>query len=528
MNGAEFGRYRLQSMLGVGAMGEVYRAYDTATRRVVAVKVLPPHLLRDMTFQQRFRREAEIAAGLNDPHVVPIHNFGEINGRLYVDMRLIEGLDLEKILKRGPMSQARAVSIVEQVGSALDTAHRAGLVHRDVKPSNILVTQRDFAYLIDFGIARSMGQAGMTAPNNAIGTMPYMAPECFDRDGMDPRRDVYALACVLHECLTGTRAFTGANTEQLILAIVNSPPPRPSTLSRAVSPAFDAVIARGLAKNPDHRYRSAAELVAAAHAALNAAGGRYFPPPAPPNPPAPVPAPPRPSFWRRHRVGVSAVALTTITAVAVAGLVGYDATMSPRVVDVDIDDVLVRASDLEAILGEDEMVVTARWMHVASWDNPPARVSPESCYEISEVSGADSLVADEFLDMRGERVFAKERVGTEADVATSVVQVVYRLDTSDSAAHLLEQITAEWDECRDRPVEAIYEYGPSEVYDFSGLRAGGDSVSVAFGNDKYNVDCRRTTAVKVNYLVETRVCTNNSGDQSDVISQRILERIPAS
>jgi serine/threonine protein kinase len=151
-----FGHYQLQELLGRGGMGEVYRAYDTNTDRIVALKVLPPHLADDSTFQQRFRRESQAAAGLNEPHVVPIHGFGEIDGRLYLDMRLIEGRDLGTIVKQSdkPPGAAFAVNVVEQVAAALDAAHEAGLIHRDVKPSNILITDQDFVYLIDFGLVR--------------------------------------------------------------------------------------------------------------------------------------------------------------------------------------------------------------------------------------------------------------------------------------------------------------------------------------------------------------------------------------
>src|SRR5882757_6261186 len=141
-------------------MGEVYRAYDTNTDRVVALKLLPPHMAADELFQQRFRRESQAAATLNDPHVVPIHGFGEIDGRLYLDMRLIEGRNLRKILAESyqPLEPAFAASVVEQVALALDAAHQADLIHRDIKPSNILVTDRDFVYLIDIGLARTAGE----------------------------------------------------------------------------------------------------------------------------------------------------------------------------------------------------------------------------------------------------------------------------------------------------------------------------------------------------------------------------------
>jgi serine/threonine protein kinase len=187
VEGTPFGRYRLLTLLGRGGMGEVWRAYDTETSRIVAVKVLPAQLIDDNLFQERFRREARVAAGLSNPHVVPIHHFGEIDGKLYVDMRLIEGRDLDSMLRGGRLDPIRAVTIIGQVASALDSAHRAGLVHRDVKPSNILVGDDDFAYLIDFGIARAAGEVGLTSTGTTIGTWAYMAPERFSTGHADPR-----------------------------------------------------------------------------------------------------------------------------------------------------------------------------------------------------------------------------------------------------------------------------------------------------------------------------------------------------
>ena len=269
MQGTPFGRYRLLSLLGRGGMGEVWRAYDTETDRVVALKVLPTELAQDPMFQQRFRREAHAAAGLNEPHVVPIHHFGEIDGRLFVDMRLIEGRDLAAVLSMGgPLGADRAVVVVEQVGAALTAAHRVGLVHRDVKPSNILLTENDFAYLIDFGIARRASETGLTSVGAAVGTLAYMAPERFRTGQVDPRSDIYALSCVLYESLTGHPPFPGQTMEQLLMAHLTCPPPRPSAVRPGVPTAVDGVIAKGMAKDPGQRYGSAIELGQAARAAL--------------------------------------------------------------------------------------------------------------------------------------------------------------------------------------------------------------------------------------------------------------------
>jgi serine/threonine protein kinase len=269
VDGTPFGRYRLVELLGRGGMGEVWRAYDTAIGRVVALKVLPAHLANDEIFQQRFRREARAAAGLDEPHVVPIHDFGEVDGRLYVTMRLIDGRDMEAILAGGPLEPARAVFIIEQVASALNAAHRIGLVHRDVKPSNILVGEDDFAYLIDFGIARSAGETSkLTDTGNVIGTWAYLAPERLSEGQVEPRADIYALTCVLHECLTGSQPFPSNSLEQQVAAHLSKPPPRPTELRHELPEGLDPVIAKGMAKDPGQRYSTTKELAAAARAAI--------------------------------------------------------------------------------------------------------------------------------------------------------------------------------------------------------------------------------------------------------------------
>ncbi|MBV5246121.1 transporter substrate-binding domain-containing protein [Mycolicibacterium sp. PAM1] len=271
MNATPFGHYRLQKLIGQGGMGEVYQAYDTKTDRVVALKVLPHHMAQDETFQARFRRESQAAAGINDPHVVPIHGFGEIDGRLYLDMRLIEGRNLGTMLQETdkPLGAAFAVMIVDQVANGLDAAHRLGLIHRDIKPSNILVTDKDFVYLIDFGLVRTAGEQGLTTAGSTLGTLAYMAPERFEGGEVDARSDIYALTCVLYECLTGARPYPAESLEQQIAGHMVSPIPRPSDVDPRLA-AFDEVIAKGMAKKPAKRYQSAGELAEAAKRALSA------------------------------------------------------------------------------------------------------------------------------------------------------------------------------------------------------------------------------------------------------------------
>ena len=218
-----FGPYRLDALIGRGGMGEVYRATDLVKNRVVALKRLPPQLATDPEVQDRFRREAEMTAGLREPHVIPIHDYGEIDGRLYIDMRLVEGMDLAEVLARhGPLPPSRAVDIITQVAAALDAAHADGLVHRDVKPSNVLISTHnhtaDYVYLVDFGIAHAAAATRLTVTGSTIGTVAYIAPERLVSDHWDHRVDVYAVGCVLSEMLTGQKPFPVSDAQAQVFA----------------------------------------------------------------------------------------------------------------------------------------------------------------------------------------------------------------------------------------------------------------------------------------------------------------------
>ncbi|WP_370969294.1 protein kinase [Amycolatopsis sp. cg9] len=291
----QFGPYKIEGLLGRGGMGEVHRAYDTAHDRVVALKLLSGPNAGDEAFRARFRRESQIVARLREPHVIPIHAYGEIDGRLYLDMRLVEGKDLKELLEDGPLTPERAAGIVEQVAGALDAAHEDGLVHRDVKPSNVLVTSADFVYLVDFGIARSMTAEGtsITGTGNVIGTLDYMAPERFGEAPITGLVDVYALACVFFECVTGRRPYPAEGAAAQMGAHLTAPPPVPSQVRPGLPAALDAVVAHGMAKNPADRYPTAKAFADAVRAAVTA--------PAPAIPtwqktlPGPV-APPRPTL----------------------------------------------------------------------------------------------------------------------------------------------------------------------------------------------------------------------------------------
>ncbi len=277
----QFGPYRLDQIIGRGGMGEVYRAYDTVHERVVAIKLLLESLSADPDYRARFEREARIAAGLREQHIIPIHRFGEIDGRLFIDMRLVDGEDLGKVLAReGALDPRRAVGILAQLAAALDAAHQANLIHRDIKPANVLLADHargtaDAVYLVDFGIARDNTAAtSLTVTGAAVGTPDYMAPERFTAGRIDRRADIYALGCLFYEMLTGSKPFAGGEYPALLYKHLNAEPPKPSAARAGVPAALDAVVARSMAKNPESRFAGAGELAAAAEDALDGSTAR--------------------------------------------------------------------------------------------------------------------------------------------------------------------------------------------------------------------------------------------------------------
>jgi serine/threonine protein kinase len=274
--GALFAGYRIEERVGRGGMGVIYRATESRPQRTVALKVVAPELAADAEFRARFLRESQIAASIEHPHVVPVSRIGEEDGVLFIAMRFIGGRDLAALIAaEGRLEPLRAARILDQIADALDTAHEQGLVHRDVKPANVLVERRrrgEHVYLTDFGLTKSLATNGrLTGTGMTVGTTDYMAPEQFEGGRLDARVDVYSLGCVLFEALTTRVPYERSGQAARMYAHLTAPPPTVSDLVPGVSPTFDTVVARALAKSPDDRYPSAGDL---ASAALAAAEGR--------------------------------------------------------------------------------------------------------------------------------------------------------------------------------------------------------------------------------------------------------------
>jgi serine/threonine protein kinase len=538
VDGDVFGQYRLLDELGRGGMGRVYRAYDTATERIVAIKVLPPHLADDEKFQRRFRAEARIAAGLNEPHVVPIHRFGEIDGRLFVDMRLIEGNDLESVLTHGPVDPKDAVSVVTQVAAALAAAHRVGLVHRDVKPSNILVTGSGFAYLIDFGIARGAGETSVTSTGLAVGTFAYMAPERFAAGEPDQRSDVYSLACVLHECLTGARPYAGDSFEQQIAGHLMAPPPRPSADRPGVPSAFDRVIERGMAKDPNERYATATELADAAREALDAAIGPTLisdrpevtterststaPTPAAASAaatqwaptqlgprqqtdPVPPQSPTNESGAQRHAVALTAAISALVVTVAVPAIIwGANepaAEAGPRLVTID---------DVNAIMGTSDLkLITINRRFEERYHD----ISPAECNIIDSVGTISYYLSLGVTEMNEHVLHATGDARDE-----SVDQLVVEAPSAEAAQQFLNELLTTWQKCSGNPYESSGRKATATVTD-----TGPSSISAEFKYDGEDRKCERTVGIQGRTVAEASACGDNVTDESQILVSKILK-----
>ena len=438
--GAVLAGYRVESLLGRGGMSVVYLAEHVSLGRKVALKVLASPLAHDPSFRERFTRESQRAAGLDHPNVIPIYDAGEVDGGdadglLYIAMRYVDGPDLRSLLRReGRLGVGRTLFMLEQVASALDAAHDNDLIHRDVKPSNILIAEpSEHVYLTDFGVAKQTSAPDLTRTGIFVGTIEYAAPEQIEGLTLDRRTDVYALGCVLYECLAGRPPFERDAEVAVMHAHLTSPPPRLTEVRQDLPKELDRVVTRAMAKSRDERFATAPELVDAAHAVLrrsattsHSVAERYEDPvavisvdgsgeadlpvaetpppsPAPPasqvespvqepmGPPAVSAPPPDPPGGRRApsmpRWGLTAilVALAAIVSATAAYLVARDDGESTAAPPTVTDTV---ATVPEAPLSLAALVPRALWKNCAV-QNAPASGAAESavCMQPAEVAG---------------------------------------------------------------------------------------------------------------------------------------------
>jgi hypothetical protein len=551
-----FGRYRLIEVIGEGGMGTVYRARDTTLRREVAVKVLPTELAAQPGYRQRFEREAFAAAQLTEPHIIPIHDAGEVDGRLYLVMPVIAGVDVASVLERdGPMSPERAVKVVEQLASALGAAHAAGLVHRDVKPSNALVTGDEFVYLIDFGIAHDASATKLTRTGSIVGTFAYMAPERFSTGTADVRADVYALACVLYECLTGYQPYPGESLEQQVAGHLTAVPPRPSLHNAALPAGFDEVIARGMAKDPDQRYQSAPQLAVAARQALTPTPWSAVPEYAPSLGPlpgqlptllgAPALAPtlprypgagvfPGPGVPRRSRarwlVGGGAAAALVIAAVVVAVIAlrphptavttqstsahSAPASSAPQVAPADLDPILLSAADVNAVMGTSGIQSTAP-IYRATW-TVPATLSNLDC------AGAFFPAQTAVYQGSGYTAVSAEGLqepGNNPDHSVDQAAVSFR--SADAALALVKTSVGKWQACAGQSITSTLN-GQVARWTFGNLV--GDVPAITLLDTLENSNgwaCQRALRAVLNVVLDAYTCGRQIRDQASQMAEKM-------
>src|SRR5688500_17516017 len=326
--GTQLGNYEIESVIGRGGMGVVYAARDIALERRVALKVLAPGFAEDESFRARFERESRLAASLDHPNVVPLFDAGEKDGRLYIAMRFVAGTDLKKVIEEeGPLAPDRVASMIKQIASALDEAHAAGLIHRDVKPPNVLITpfgegarRSEHAYLTDFGVTKRSGsQTGMTQTGAFVGTIDYIAPEQIEGKELDHRTDVYSLGCVAYEALTGDAPF--AKDSDVAVMYAHLMDPRPSVLEKRpdLPEALDAVMQKVMARDPQERFDSAGAFADELGEILTPRASAVAPPPVPIQEAGPA-REPRPGRRLPSGKVLAALGLAALVLVAVVSL----------------------------------------------------------------------------------------------------------------------------------------------------------------------------------------------------------------
>jgi serine/threonine kinase PknH len=541
-------------MLGRGGMGEVYEAYDTVKDRVVALKLMSEQFTSDDVFRERVQREAHTAGRLQEPHIVPIHDYGEIDGHLFIDMRFVHGIDVGSVLRRdGPMAPPRAVAIIGQIASALDAAHASGVIHRDIKPENVLLTKEDFACLVNFGIAAAFTDTHLTKADTATGTWKYMAPERFGDDEITYRVDIYALACVLYECLTGVPPYPTDNLPAVMAAHLTQPVPQASHQNPAIPTALDHVIACGMAKNPADRYNSAGDLARAAHRALLNAGlhqaagplahsQHHAPPlsgPVPWHHPPPWAGPPP-----RHNRKPWLIAAATMTVLALAGAGIWVATKNtpdqktttarttpttttvPAAATPRTPLPSVAPAHLQALLpneGQIGIMVVAPYMKLSATINQldPTNygLSLPDCDGALNAGQAPVYAGSGYTGVWGQKLDQPAN-GT---VPHMVIQVVVAYPTADQALALVTSSAQKWKACAGKPITMTFN-GDSRRYTFGPLVGEAPKIT-QLDTAEEGSQCQHALSAVSNVVIDVVGCglalTNDADRIADAIAVNV-------
>jgi serine/threonine-protein kinase len=553
-----FGRYRLMTVVGRDGMGTLYRAQDTEMGREVALKVLSPELAAVAGYRERFERETQTAARLGEPHILPIIEVGEIGGLLYLVMPVIDGIDVAGLLQReGPLAPARAVAVIEQLAAALAAAHGAGLVHRDVQPANALITPAGFVYLTGFGVAHDSAATRSTRAGSIVGGWAYMAPERFGTGGADARTDVYALACVLHECVTGQPPFPGEGLQHQMAGHLGEPPPRPSLLNPAVPAGLDEVIAVGMAKDPAQRYQTAPQLAAAARQALTATPAPWSaePPQAPalealpaqpatrlegpvgpaipPGHPGPgwPPAPgrpaamegPRPSRtpWLLGAGAAAAVLIIAVVAVVMSPGPGPKPAPNPQtpppapmVAPAGLDPILATAADVNTIMGASGMQPDAPITHAPK--TTPDTLSNPDCLGTFFAAQPPAYQGSGYTAMSFEQL--REPGNSPVHV---VGQAAVSFPSTDLASAFVQTSAGKWRACAGQNI-TLTENGQSYRWAFANLVGDVPAITLLRTAEGYNGwACQHALRAVVNVVLDVSACSQQISDQAGRIADKM-------
>jgi eukaryotic-like serine/threonine-protein kinase len=557
--GSVFAGYRVERVLGAGGMGTVYLVRDPDLPRSDALKILSAELSRDPDFRARFVREADVAARLDHPNIVLVYRRGDFDGQLWIAMQYIDGSDADDALRAGTMTPARAVHIVGQVGKALDYAHAHGVVHRDVKPANFLLSgpvgPDERVMLSDFGIARVLGDAGLTVTGSLVATLSYAAPEVLAGVPFDGRADLYSLGCTLFRMLTGQTPFSGENGPGAVVAAhLQAPPPRVTDRVPGLSARMDQVIATAMAKDPARRFSSARELAAAAAEALHDAAVNTTAPwqPIPSAQVSSYPAPtllsgqhrvdgpstaigpgyfaaPFPPLARRRRGRIVAAALTVVAVAAAAAFtavtlyarshrpspgVGPTTAAAPPLPAAALTRLLLPADQIAAIMATPKVTVE----HT---DDTPLT-------ETGDFVGKDCVGA--WQPAQGVVYNSVGQTGVRAqtlgEAIIMVIQAVIAMPSADAAHKLVTDQTPVWSACAGRTF--VDNRNPAEPthWTFGQLTNSGGTLSMTHAPEEHPlVGCQRALSARSNIVIDVLACKIQADNQAVDILNAIAANV---